>query len=113
MGLFKIAGGRVKCFKWSTDTTEPEGCWLGPGDFLSVPAGTPHAIYADPTLGVQFHEIVGEFKKRSTHFYNTDTPDKESKSGCVLCADGKLRFQPPALRSRFLSARVFITGCSR
>ena len=79
--LFVITGGSVFCHKW------PEGldaakvsCQLRPGDKLEVPAGTPHALVADPVGGVQFHEIVGDFGKRGTDFF-TDLRITETGEG--------------------------------
>lgn len=111
--LFRITGGRVKVFSWPRDNGAATARWLGPGDDLAIPAHTPHALYADPTQGVQFHEIVGDFQKRATHFYHTDDHGTEPKAGFAVCSDGALRHQPARLRGRFGDKNVFVTGCSR
>ena len=74
--LFVIGGGRILVSKWPlTATGEPgarEARWLGPGDLLEIPAGTPHALHACPREGCVFHELIGEgneaFAVRSTEF---------------------------------------------
>ena len=74
--LFLIGGGRILVSRWPlTAAGEPgarEAQWLGPGDLLEIPAGTPHALYACPREGCVFHELIGEgdeaFAVRSTEF---------------------------------------------
>ena len=72
--------------KWPADSVEAdydpggvppaEAAWLGPGDFIEVPAGTPHALYACPEHGVQFHELTLEgseaFAIRATEFLTAE-----------------------------------------
>jgi len=114
--LFVIGGGRVRCFKWADMAAlnggeAPSECdWLGPGDKLEIPAGKPHALFADPETGVQFHELVGDFGTRTTNFVKGNAEN----GGCyVLGADGEMRFVPQPVVDRFGGKLVLITGCSR
>ena len=75
--LFLICGGRILVSKWPLQpdgrpTPDGQAEWLEPGDYLSIPAGTPHALFACPEQGCVFHELVGEgdeaFVARSTEF---------------------------------------------
>ena len=43
---------------------------LEAGDIIEVPKGVVHALRADNDTGVQFHEIIGDFGKRSPLFHS-------------------------------------------
>lgn len=85
--------------------------------------------------GVTFHEVVGDFGKRSTAFGSADAIAAAATAqqaggaggGCggggaagggstmtqVLGADGTLRVITPEMRGKFSGKTVVITGCSR
>ena len=65
--LFEIRGGAVRISIWPAagagrigSDVHSESEWLRVGQFLEVPANTPHCLLCDPEHGLQFHELVGE-----------------------------------------------------
>ena len=112
--LFKIKGGRIKVFKWESEEALLSGAapssaeWLEAGGELSIPAGVCHCIYTD--VGVAFHEVVGDFQKRSTKFLYAG----EGTVGRTVCgADGVLRCVSREACNAFEGKIVAVTGCSR
>ena len=98
--LFIVRGGSVKVFKWATDTCSTttalpfEPCsvtWVPTGRVLEIPRGTPHALFASLENGVQFHEVVGNFKTRSTTFLSDVARESKAEGWHVLGTDGELR----------------------
>ena len=70
-------GGSALVSKWpSGDAAKRETYTIKAGDLFEVPKDMPHALFCDPTLGLQFHETVGEgtesFAKRATAFLLTE-----------------------------------------
>jgi NAD(P)-dependent dehydrogenase (short-subunit alcohol dehydrogenase family) len=107
---FEIKGGAVRCYQWEDEAAllrgdAPTDRWLKAGDTMKVSRGTPHCIYGHQDTGFQFHEVVGDFNKRSTKFY--------ADADFTLGEDGELRYVPPQVRKRFQGRTVLITGCSR
>ena len=81
---FYIGGGAVTLITWPRGLdAEPDRTRLVAGDVIEVPQALPHALHADLN-GLQFHEVVGDFGKRSTKFH-------VDRLGLVLDAEGRLK----------------------
>ena len=81
---FIIGGGAVTLISWPRGLDEePDRTRLVAGDVMEVPQALPHALHADVKMGLQFHEIVGDFGTRSTKFHF-------DRRGLVLDAEGRL-----------------------
>ncbi len=124
---FVIGGGYIKVFKWerggALSAPSSEG-WLGPGATLSVPLGTPHAIFAHPEMGVSFHEVAGagdltsRFETRASKFLTVKARAATKGGGLVrgrrvLCPDSALRFVPCDQFGAFGGRVIAVTGCNR
>ena len=117
--LFQVTFGSILVYRWVEGDPGWQGkppaaqAWIPTGGTMSVPAGTPHAIFAHPDTGCIFHETVGDFGARSTTFAEQKQLSSGSGSYSVLGGDGKLRLVEAHVARKFKGKTVLCTGCSR
>ncbi len=121
--LFQVTSGSILVYRWARGDPDwrqkhpTEKAWVPTGGTISVPAGTPHAIYAHRSTGCIFHETVGDFGARSTTFAeqkpSSSSSSESLKSYSVLGSDGKLRLVDAHVARKFKGKTVLCTCCYR